>query len=73
MSWRPFVRVTLASRPGDRHWWSALEGGYRVHQWLAVQTVENVDGALIFQFIAGPILICLAAKQPTSHGAGVSE
>lgn len=69
MSWHPFVRIKIATQRGDRHWWSTLDNGYRVHKWVAIQTVEDESGALIFQIIFGPVLLCLAAKEATDGWA----
>lgn len=63
--WKPFIRVKLAKQPGDRHWWSDLADGHRVHKWLAVQTIEADSGAAIFQVIVGPLLVVLAGKGVT--------
>lgn len=62
MAWRPFFRVKIAKVCGDRHWWSDLASGHRVHKWIAVQTIEDESGSMLFQVIAGPVLVCLAGK-----------
>ncbi len=60
--WRPFVRFAWARKRGEHHFWVDTADGYRLHQWLAVYTVDADEGDKIFQIVVGPMIVCLAAK-----------
>lgn len=65
MSWKPFLRLRTAQARWDRHWWDRLSNGDKLHHWLSVTTQERSNGAAIFQFVAGPICITVAAREAT--------
>lgn len=57
---RLLFQVSLATTPGERHWWQTDGDGNRRDYLLSVNTVTKEDGARLWQLTLGPLDVLVA-------------